>query len=802
MDRVIVYPGALPQTTDLLNTNKFELVAQAYQNRAILGANTVVAGLACTPTSPTADLHVTVGVGSIYQMDITDQAAYGDLGVDNTTIYKQGILPQPVVLTITPPVTAGQSQVYLIEAILNDVDAGQSVLSYYNSANPTSPYSGPANSGTSNFTTRTCPCVITLKAGTPATTGTQTTPAPDVGYVSLFAVTVANGQTQITSPNIVQIGSAPFFPTLPSVPANVQGGNWVYIGTDTGVANAYVVSFLAGQPIPTSYTAGMNVKFKALNSNSAILATPVNSGFTTATTGGTLAAATYFYRVSATNTSGESLASTETSQVTTGSTSTVTVNWGAVTGATGYRIYGRTTGAEQFIAAVTGVTTYVDIGTPAPSGALPGANTTTGPTSTVNVNGLGLVTIHRANGAGLGAGDIVSGQIVELTYDGVFFQMTNYLGTGTNTNTITLSTIPYVNDSGTTNHLIGTYSPAITSGQQVAGLFISIKLSNAITGACDINVNGLGVKNILLGDLTTPPGGTFVPGQILLMCYDGTEYQLMTGAVSAGLYHKPTSNQTLFVNGAIGNDGNDGVSNTVGHALATIQGGINKAYAIYAPSAFTITIVVEPGTYNENPSTPTYAGPNIIIDGLSAPSVIINGGAGVCLTCIGPNTMLARNLTIQNQAVYALHGFLATQGATLSTANTVSNTIGGAVFASYNGATVNPGAHTFSGNIFGAYWSIFNGSINLGSVVHTISTPISVGTSSGAAFGAWAMSSGNGALACNNTSPATFPNSGFASGPKFWVGAGGGIFANGLGINFFPGTVAGVIADPTGIANF
>jgi hypothetical protein len=108
------------------------------------------------------------------------------------------------------------------------------------------------------------------------------------------------------------------------------------------------------------------------------IVTPVNAAFATATTGGTLAAGTYWYRVSAINSRGETIASTETSQVTTGSTSTVTVNWGAVTGATGYKVYGRTTGAELLIATVGAVTTYIDTGAITPSGALPTANTTSG----------------------------------------------------------------------------------------------------------------------------------------------------------------------------------------------------------------------------------------------------------------------------------------------------------------------------------------------------------------------------------------------------------------------------------------
>jgi hypothetical protein len=55
--------------------------------------------------------------------------------------------------------------------------------------------------------------------------------------------TPANGTTQITSGLISQLASAPFFPTLPQVPYQVQQGTYVYAGQDTGAANAYVITF-------------------------------------------------------------------------------------------------------------------------------------------------------------------------------------------------------------------------------------------------------------------------------------------------------------------------------------------------------------------------------------------------------------------------------------------------------------------------------------------------------------------------------------------------------------------------------
>ncbi len=106
---------------------------------------------------------------------------------------------------------------------------------------------------------------------------------------------------------------------------------------------------------------------------------PVNAVFTAGA--GTLATATYYYRVSALNALGETLASTETSLAITGPAG-VNVNWAGVPGATGYKVYGRSIGAELFIAQVGMVHTYLDTGSITPSGALPGADTSMGGTGT------------------------------------------------------------------------------------------------------------------------------------------------------------------------------------------------------------------------------------------------------------------------------------------------------------------------------------------------------------------------------------------------------------------------------------
>lgn len=109
----------------------------------------------------------------------------------------------------------------------------------------------------------------------------------------------------------------------------------------------------------------------------AAIATPAAPTLTPSTTGGTLAAGTtYNYRVAAVNANGHTLAGPEAANATTtGTTSSISITWAAVTGAASYNVYGRIAGAELLLTNVTG-TTYVDTGALTPAGALPASNTT------------------------------------------------------------------------------------------------------------------------------------------------------------------------------------------------------------------------------------------------------------------------------------------------------------------------------------------------------------------------------------------------------------------------------------------
>jgi hypothetical protein len=236
-DRVIVYQGETPLSTDFLSSEKNYMIALAMLAKAILGTSTQFDGLACTPTAPPS-LEVSISAGSCYSLQNVDSTAYSGLGSDTThQILKQGISLDPVLLTCTAPTTTGNSINYLVQAQYQDQDTGSITLPYYNSTNPQQAYAGPANSGTSQNTIRKGAIVFQLKAGASAATGSQTTPTPDAGYTGLYVVTVANGATTITSPNISLYPGAPFITNkLGGTTGVVQltGATTYYVNSSSG----------------------------------------------------------------------------------------------------------------------------------------------------------------------------------------------------------------------------------------------------------------------------------------------------------------------------------------------------------------------------------------------------------------------------------------------------------------------------------------------------------------------------------------------------------------------------------------
>ncbi|MFL6035275.1 MAG: beta strand repeat-containing protein, partial [Gaiellaceae bacterium] len=109
-----------------------------------------------------------------------------------------------------------------------------------------------------------------------------------------------------------------------------------------------------------------------------------------ATTGGFLEGGkTYYYRVSAVYAGGESLPGGEGKYDVPSGTNTnkITLNWIALTDATGYKVYrGTESGQEQLLATLGNVLTYADNTNATPSGAMPTSDTSSGIAVAVAVN--------------------------------------------------------------------------------------------------------------------------------------------------------------------------------------------------------------------------------------------------------------------------------------------------------------------------------------------------------------------------------------------------------------------------------
>ncbi|WP_426102881.1 hypothetical protein [Pseudomonas sp. PSPC3-3] len=271
MDRQIVYPGQILPETTLLQMAKDSMIGLAKLSAAVLGTSTVVNGFVVTPTGP-ASLQVVCGPGEVYSSNIIDNSAFSSLPADPYhLITKQGILLDAVTLSCSAPSTSGQSINYLIQVSFQETDSAPVLLPYYNSANPALPYSGMGNNGLTQNTSRKGSVVVSLKAGAPAVTGSQTTPAPDSGYVGVRVVTVAYGQTTITSASISQYSGAPILPT--GILQSVQTGNTSF-AIDSGSANAYTCNFA---PAITGRSEGQVLRFKVNVSNTG--ASTFNDGF-------------------------------------------------------------------------------------------------------------------------------------------------------------------------------------------------------------------------------------------------------------------------------------------------------------------------------------------------------------------------------------------------------------------------------------------------------------------------------------------------------------------------------------------
>lgn len=114
-----------------------------------------------------------------------------------------------------------------------------------------------------------------------------------------------------------------------------------------------------------------------------------------------------------------------------------------------------------------------------------------------------------------------------------------FTGVGSGTASDDFATVSQVQNSyGTfltaagTDTITATTSPALTA--YAVGQLFNFVAAGTNTGAVTINISGLGAKSIKQSGSTALVGGDLVSGTTYQIMYDGTNFQLIRGGLSAG----------------------------------------------------------------------------------------------------------------------------------------------------------------------------------------------------------------------------------------------------------------------------
>ncbi|GAN66935.1 hypothetical protein [Acetobacter orientalis] len=202
MDRQILYPAQIPLVEDGLNAQRNAMVGVGHLASAAFGANTVAAsGFACSPAD---GLAVTIAPGALLAPGVVDASAYGTLAAVSSALVRQFISRDPVSLTVP---SAGAT--YVVYVTPQTVDADNTVLPFYNAADPSVTYAGQNNSGLAAPTVRRDEAVLAIGSSVPS------------GASPLWQIVVPAGATTLTADMLSIASGAPFYPSMAAVASRI-----------------------------------------------------------------------------------------------------------------------------------------------------------------------------------------------------------------------------------------------------------------------------------------------------------------------------------------------------------------------------------------------------------------------------------------------------------------------------------------------------------------------------------------------------------------------------------------------------
>jgi hypothetical protein len=214
-----------------------------------------------------------------------------------------------------------------------------------------------------------------------------------------------------------------------------------------------------------------------------------------------------------------------------------------------------------------------------------------------------------------------------------------------------------------TDTVLGTMSPTLTA--YAAGQLFYFVAGGANTGAVTLNVDGLGAKAITRDGSTALAAGDINSGEIVVVIYDGTRFQMINAANSFG---NTTINGTLTVTG------NTGLQANVSVTSALSVGG---TFAVTGAATLGSTLAVTGKSDLPTVSTASANAAVAVITDLSA--------AGASITSANVGTAVITTGTVTNLTATSASVASVNAGVALLTTATVTNlTATGASIASAN----------------------------------------------------------------------------------------------------------------------
>lgn len=339
---------------------------------------------------------------------------------------------------------------------------------------------------------------------------------------------------------------------------------------------------------------------------------------------------------------------------------------------------------------------------------------------------------------------------------------------------------------GTANALLATMVPAqptLVAGTEIKGLITATN-----TGSATLNVNGLGALPIALPDGTPLTGAEMVIGGVASLIYTGSGYVLLAQSL-LGFQRILAVNTTFFVNNSSGNDANTGL--TSGTAWATVAHAL-KVLATFNLNGNIVTLKLALTGIDYAMPTNFVAPSNgqlvILGDTAAQASYTLAGAPAANLGVVDATggSVALRGLTVKytgggGSGLVGNSCSISLQNVTFATTVVGAN----ALILSSTGCVCTIGAGCFLNGSAGAALEFANGGV--------IQQGAIVGISGSPSFTAFALGTNAGVFTVTTTG---LSFSGTCSGQRFNLANAAGANTNGAGVNYFPGSSAGVVTSP------